>query len=144
MSQIDDLISGFDMLGDWEHRYQYLAELGEKLPPFPDALRVDVNRVKPCMSQVWVYAQRDPDDTAKIRFQGDCDTSIIKGVVALLIKLSKGKTPQEFVDLDIDHLFEGLKLAEHLSPNRHVGIYAIVDVMKTQATQLLEHDTAVH
>ncbi|KAA3630416.1 MAG: SufE family protein [Proteobacteria bacterium] len=138
MSQIDDLISGFEMLGDWEHRYQYLAELGEKLTPMPDALRVEANKVKPCMSQVWVYAQRDSANPALIHFYGDCDTSIIKGVVALLIKLSKGKTPQEFIDLDIDHLFEGLKLAEHLSPNRHVGIYAIVDVMKSQASQLLE------
>jgi len=137
MSDIDNLISGFEMLGDWEHRYQYLAELGEKLPELPDALRVEANRVKPCMSQVWVYAQPDPQIPQNIHFQGDCDTSIIKGVVALLIKLSKGKTPQEFIDLDIDHLFEGLKLADHLSPNRHVGIYAIVDVMKSQAAQLI-------
>jgi len=142
MSQIDDLIAGFEMLGDWEHRYQYLAELGEKLPPLPEALRVEANKVKPCMSQVWVYGQMDPNDPGKIQFVGDCDTSIIKGVVALLIKLSKGKTPQEFIDLDIDHLFEGLKLAEHLSPNRHVGIYAIVDVMKSQAARLMEATAA--
>ncbi|GAB4355629.1 MAG: SufE family protein [Gammaproteobacteria bacterium] len=136
MSEIDNLISGFEMLGDWENRYQYLAELGEKLPEMPEALKVEANRVKPCMSQVWVYAQRDPQNPQHIHFYGDCDTSIIKGVVALLIRLSKGKTPQEFIELDIDHLFEGLKLADHLSPNRHVGIYAIVEVMKEQASQL--------
>mgnify|MGYP002713132449 CR=1 FL=1 len=143
MSDIDTIISGFEMLGEWEHRYQYLAELGEKLAPMPDALRVEANRVKPCMSQVWVYAQPDPKNPQHIHFHGDCDTSIIKGVVALLIKISKGKTPQEFIDLDIDHLFEGMKLADHLSPNRHVGIYAIVDVMKSQAQQLLETSDAV-
>lgn len=68
---------------------------------------------------------------------GDYDTAIIKGVVALLIELSEGKTPQEFGALDIDHRFEGLKRDEHLSPNRHGGIYAIVDVMKAQAARLV-------
>lgn len=138
MSEIDDIIGAFALLGDWEHRYHYLAELGERLPPLPEALRTDENRVKPCMSKVWVSAYRDADNPHLIRYHGDCDTAIIKGVLALLIRLCSGKTPREVVGLDIDHLFEGLQLAEHLSPSRHVGIYAIVDVMKAQAGNLIE------
>ena len=136
MSEIDDIISDFDLLGDWEDRYQYLAELGARLPPLPEAFRQEDYRVKPCMSQVWVHTYLDPDQPGRVAYHGDCDTAIIKGVLALLIGLCTGKTPAEVVALDIDHLFEGLQLAEHLSPNRHVGIYAIVEVMKGQAGKL--------
>ena len=138
MSEIDDIISDFEILGDWEDRYQYLAELGARLPPLPEACRTEEYRVKPCMSQVWVHTGLDPQQPGRVRYHGDCDTAIIKGVLALLIGLCSGKTPREVVELDIDHLFEGLNLAEHLSPNRHVGIYAIVDVMKGQAQALVE------
>ena len=68
-----------------------------------------------------------------LRFQGDCDTAIIKGVVGILVNLYSGKTPAEIEALDVDELFEGLHLEEHLSPNRHVGVYAIVEKMKRQA-----------
>ena len=71
-----------------------------------------------------------------IRFHGDCDTSIIKGVLAVLIQLASGKTVAEIEQLDVDELFSRLSLDEHLSPNRHVGVYAIVDLMKQQARKL--------
>ncbi len=136
MSDIDDFIKSFESLGDWEQRYLYLAELGERLPAMPVDLCTEANRVKPCMSKVWVWAFEDESNPGRIRFHGECDTAIIKGVVAVLIRLCSGKTPTQVVDLDFDRLFEGLQLAEHLSPNRHVGVYAIVDVMKAQAQRL--------
>ena len=68
---------------------------------------------------------------------GDCDTAVIKGVVALLVSLCDGKTPAEILALDFDGLFEGLKLAEHLSPSRHVGIFAIVEKLRQQASRQL-------
>lgn len=136
MNNLDDMVDVFELLGDWEQRYQYLVELGEGLPAMPDALKTDDNKVKGCMSQVWVHARRSDADSARLAFHGDCDTSIIKGVLALLIQLTTDKTPAEVEALDVDAFFSRLGLDEHLSPNRHVGIYAIVDLMKQQARAL--------
>ena len=88
------------------------------------------------MSQVWVCVYRDEDAPGLVRFHGDCDTSIIKGVLAVLIQLSAGKTVEEIERLDVDELFTRLYLDEHLSPNRHIGVYAIVELMKKQARNL--------
>lgn len=132
-SNIQDILEAFELFSDWDERYQYLVELGERLAPMAPELKTDATRVKPCMSVVHVAAWPDPDKPGTLRFAGDCDTAIIKGVVALLVGLFDGKSAKEILDLDIDALFAGLKLAEHLSPNRHVGIYAIVDQMKEQA-----------
>jgi len=136
MTNVTDILETFDLLGDWEQRYQYLVELGEGLPALPETQRTEDNRVKPCMSQVWVASAPDPVRPGHVTMHGDCDTAIIKGVVALLLSLCDGKTPQEILQLDFDRLFEGLKLAEHLSPSRHVGIYAIVEKIREQAQHL--------
>jgi cysteine desulfuration protein SufE len=132
-AEIRDVIDTFDLLGDWDQRYQYLVELGERLPAMPVDDKREENRVKECMSTVYCAAHPDPERPGCLRYVGDCDTSIIKGVVALLVELFSGKTPVEVEALDVDALFEGLHLEEHLSPNRHVGVYAIVDKMKGQA-----------
>lgn len=136
MTQLNDIVDIFELLGDWEQRYQYLTELGEKLPPMPEALKTDEHKVKGCMSQVWVYAYPDPQQPDLVQFYGDCDTSIIKGVLSVLIQLSAGKTTAAVAELDVDELFSRLNLAEHLSPQRHVGVYAIVELMKRQAQEL--------
>jgi cysteine desulfuration protein SufE len=133
-SEIEDIIDTFDLLGDWDQRYEYLVELGERMPPMDAALKVDANRVMECMSTVHVVPEQ-VDGTDRLRFQGDCDTAIIKGVVALLVQLLSDKTPDEIEAADVDALFEGLKLEEHLSPNRHVGVFAIVNKMKRQAKE---------
>ena len=128
-----EVIENFEFLEDWDARYGYLVELGEALPVLDDRLRTEAHRVKGCMSQVWVAAVADPDRPGALRYVGDCDTAIIKGVLALLIELCSGRTPSEVEALDLDRLFEGLRLAEHLSPNRHFGIFAVVEMMKEQA-----------
>ncbi len=143
MTELADIVDTFELLGDWEQRYQYLMELGEKLPRMPDALRTEDNRVKPCMSTVYVAAYADPDYPERVRYHGDCDTAIIKGVLALLIDLCSGRTVGEIQSIDMDEIFEQLQLGEHLSPNRHVGIYAIVDLMKSQARNLRSQKTEV-
>jgi cysteine desulfuration protein SufE len=136
MASLDDIVDIFELLGDWDQRYQYLTELGEKLPAMPEEFRSEENKVRGCMSQVWVCACRDENDTGLVRFHGDCDTSTIKGVLAVLIQLSAGKTVGEIERLDVDELFTRLNLDEHLSPNRHIGVYAIVELMKQQAHNL--------
>lgn len=137
LTNVADILDTFEFLGDWDQRYQYLVELGEALPPLEDAERSEANRVKPCMSQVWVSTRRNPADPSRLKLAGDCDTAIIKGVVALLVSLCDGRTPREIMEIDFDGLFEGMHLAEHLSPSRHVGIYAIVETIRQQAGRQL-------
>ena len=132
MSQLDDIVNIFELLGDWEQRYQYLIELGEKLPAMPEHMKIDDNRVKACMSKVWVVAYKQD---GRIRFHGDCDTSVIKGVLALLIDLCNDKSATDIQAIDMDNIFERLSLDEHLSPNRHIGVYAMFDLMKQMASQ---------
>lgn len=132
-SEIADIIETFDLLGDWDQRYQYLIELGERLAPMAPEDKTEVNRVKECMSTVHTAAHRQAGGADRLVFSGDCDTAIIKGVVAILVGLFSGKTAAEIEALDVDALFQGLHLEEHLSPNRHVGVYAIVGRMKAQA-----------
>jgi cysteine desulfuration protein SufE len=133
MFELEEIAETFELLGDWEQRYAYLIELGEQLPQMPETALVEENRVKACMSKVWVRAVPDPDRPGGIRFCGECDTAVIKGVVALLVNLLSGRSGKEIAGFDVDRFFERLQLAEHLSPSRHVGIYAIVELMKTQA-----------
>jgi len=136
MTSLDDFVEIFELLGDWEQRYEYLDELGEKLASMPKAYMLEENKVKGCMSNVYLFAYRDNNDPTKVYFYGDCDTATIRGLVALLIDLCNGKTVAEIQQIDMDEIFARLSLAEHLSPNRHVGVYAIVDLMKSQALQL--------
>ena len=136
MTTLDEIAETLDLFDDWEQRYHYLIELGEQLPSMPAALKSEENKVKGCMSQVWISAYPDASQPQLIHFHGDCDTSIIKGVLALLIQLTNSRTVQQIQQLDVDEFFKQLKLDKHLSPNRHFGIYAIVELMKQQAAAI--------
>ncbi len=130
MQKLDDYVAAFDLLDDWDQRYEYLVELGEQLPDMPEYLKTEDNRVKACMSKVWIDITADQD---KVHIQGDCDTSIIKGVLALLIDLCNGLSAAELQSVDMDEIFQRLSLDSHLSPNRHVGVYAMFELMKQKA-----------
>jgi cysteine desulfuration protein SufE len=95
------------------------------------------------MSTVYVAAEPVPEQPGVIRFRGDCDTAIIKGVLALLIDLLSYRTLEEIRNMDVDSLFKRLQLEEHLSPSRHVGIYAIVDKMIERAEAVDERMASV-
>ena len=139
MTNLDDIVDIFEMLGDWDQRYQYLVELGDTIGVMPDAEKISDNQVKGCMSTVYVCPHCDATNPGKIYFTGFCDTAIIRGVLAILLMICSGRTIEEIQALDIDEIFERLHLADHLSPNRHVGIYAIVVLMKALAAQLAQH-----
>ena len=143
MTTLDEIVDIFELLGDWDQRYAYLVELGEQMPEMPAVDKTEANKVKGCMSQVWIRAYADDNDAERINYHGDCDTSIIKGVLALLIQMASGSTLEEIEKLDVDEFFERLELDEHLSPNRHVGVYAIVDLMKKQARQVADSTSSV-
>jgi cysteine desulfuration protein SufE len=144
MTELAEIVDTLEFLGDWEARYQYLMELGEKLPPMPQALKNDANHVKPCMSTVYVAALPVPGQADRIRFVGDCDTAIIKGVLAVLISLCSERSSEQIQAIDMDEIFRQLQLDEHLSPNRHVGVYAIFELMKKQAGELAATDNSLH
>lgn len=127
MQQIDELVETFEFLGDWEERYRYLIELGRKLPPMPDEDHNEANKVRGCMSQVWLTAQVQPGPPKRLSFQGDSDAHIVKGLIALLLKICSGRTPQEILDTDVASVFTRLGLENHITMNRRNGFYAMVE-----------------
>ena len=129
-SRIDDLIDEFELLDDWEERYKYLIDLGRALPPLEDAERCDANKVKGCVSQVWLIL-----DEADGRYvlRGDSDAHIVKGLVALLTRLYEGRTAQEALEVKPREVLNRIGLAEHLSPQRSNGLASMIGVIQRDA-----------
>lgn len=134
---LDRIVETFELLPDWENRYQFLDELGTRLDPMDEADKTDENRVIECMSILHIKA-KPGDKPGLIDFDADCNTSTIKGVVAVIIALFANHSNEEIQHTDIDEVFKQLQIFEHLSPNRHVGVYAIVKKMKNQAAALAQ------
>jgi cysteine desulfuration protein SufE len=134
---IDTLARNFELLGDWDQRYEYLSDIGTKLGVLENEQRTDATKVHGCMSNVYIIAEPAGAD-GKIRFRAECDTAIIAGVIAILLKVYNGHTPEEAIALDADELFAKLDLFDHLSPTRHVGVYAIVERMRAAAREVME------
>lgn len=141
---INDIREAFSLLTDWEDRYRFLIELGEQLPPLDATQRCEANRVTGCLSKVWIVARPAADDPGRLEFLGDSETSTIKGLVAVLIAIYSGNSPENIADLDPDCVFETLGLHDHLSPNRHVGVYAMVERIRALARPHLASPTVAH
>jgi cysteine desulfuration protein SufE len=135
MQELDELAETFEMLGDWEERYRYLIELGRKLPAMPADGHGEANKVRGCMSQVWLSGRVDPGPPLRLVFTGDSDAHIVKGLIAVLLKLTSGRTPREILDADIGAAFSRLGLESHLTMNRRNGFYAMVERIRTLAAQ---------
>jgi cysteine desulfuration protein SufE len=134
---VERLTRYFEMQKDWEARYDFITDLGKHLEPLPPGARNDRNKVQGCVSNVWVTV-RAQGDQPLLYYQAESDTPVVKGLVAMLVMLFSGRTPQEVQELDVDALFERLGLAEHLSPQRHVGMYAMVEKMRAMARDYAE------
>ncbi len=130
---IDELADTFELLGDWEERYRYLIELGRKLPPMPDVEHDEAHKVRGCMSQVWLAHTRQAGPPLTLDFRGDSDAHIVKGLIALLLGLTSGRTPKEILDLDLAEAFTRLGLEQHISMNRRNGFYSMVERIKQMA-----------
>lgn len=129
-NKFDEIVDTFQFINDWDTRYHFLVELGKGLQKLDVIHQIDENLVQGCMSKVWIAAELDEVEPRVLNFVGDCDTATIKGLVAVLIALYSGNTPQAVQDIDADQVFEKLGLYDHLSPHRHVGVYAIVEKIK--------------
>jgi cysteine desulfuration protein SufE len=130
---VDELVESFAALGEWEERYRYLIELGRKLPPLPEAERTEANKVRGCMSQVWLASTLVPGPPARLELRGDSDAHIVKGLIALLFKLYAGRSPREILALDARSVFERLGLESHITMNRRNGFYAMVERIRALA-----------
>ena len=130
---VDELVESFEQLGPWEERYRYLIELGRKLPPLPEAERTEANKVRGCMSQVWLAAQATAGPSPRLELRGDSDAHIVKGLIALLFKLYENRTPREMVELDVKAVFERLGLENHITMNRRNGFYSMVERIRALA-----------
>lgn len=122
----EGIIEEFDLLPDWPARYQYLIELGERLPPMPEALKTEANRVHGCQSQVWLTARVRPGTADVIEFLADSDAALVRGLIALLIRLYAGQRADEIIGFDIRAFFDRLGLDRHLSLSRRNGLESMV------------------
>jgi cysteine desulfuration protein SufE len=137
---IDTIRADFALLDDWEDRYRYLIELGRSLPAFPEALRTDANKVRGCVSQVWLASALKRNGGAApavLEFQGDSDAHIVRGLVAVLFALVQGRTPEEVLAADAKALFADLGLAEHLTPQRSNGFFSMVERIRADARKAM-------
>ena len=128
-----ELAENFALFDDWEDRYRYLIDLGRKLPAFPDEYKTEANKVRGCMSQVWMVPGHPPGDNSRFAFAADSDAHIVKGLIAVLGTLFSNKTPAEIAATDTEAAFKQLGLDQHLSPTRRNGFVAMVDRIKQES-----------
>jgi cysteine desulfuration protein SufE len=134
LPSIDEIVSNFELLDDWEERYRYLIELGRLMEPLPEAARTNANKVAGCASQVWLETRMLPSgDAPVLHLRGDSDAHIVRGLVALLTALYAGKTAPEALSTDALKLFRDLGLAEHLTPQRSNGVRSMVERIRNDA-----------
>lgn len=128
----DEIIDEFEALGsDWMDRYAYIIEQGNTPPPFPEADKTAANLIEGCQSRVWIAASRP--DGRHIHFEADSDALIVKGIVALLMRVLNDRTPREILDADL-YFIDRIGLASHLSPTRSNGLLAMVKQIRDYAT----------
>ena len=125
----DEIIDEFSGLDDWMDKYQLLIDLGNEQEPLDEKYKIESNLIDGCQSRVWLQA--DYVD-GKINFTAESDALIVKGIVALLIRVLSGHTPQEILDADL-YFIEQIGLKEHLSPTRSNGLLAMVKQMRVYA-----------
>ncbi|MDE7414451.1 MAG: SufE family protein [Muribaculaceae bacterium] len=119
----DEIIEEFDGLTDWMDRYAYIIDLGNTLPEFPESLKTPDNLIEGCQSRVWIEAKEDKD--GKLLFEADSDALIVKGIVALLLRVLSDHTPDEILNADL-YFIDKIGLKEHLSPTRSNGLLSMV------------------
>lgn len=133
----DEIIEEFEGLSDWMDRYAYIIDLGNTLPDFPEDKKTPQNLIEGCQSRVWISARKDSD--GKIEFEADSDAMIVKGIVALLMRVLNDRTPDEILNADL-YFVDKIGLKEHLSPTRSNGLVAMLKQINNyaKAFKLLE------
>ena len=128
--ELDELADEFELLGDWEERYRHIIDLGRGLEPLTDAERSEENRVRGCASQVWLVTQRDE---GRMRFRGDSDAHIVRGLVAVVLRLLSGRSPSDITAFDARAGFARLGLEGALSTQRSNGLASMIERIRRDA-----------
>lgn len=131
---LDDLLETFDLLGDWEERYRYVIDLGRELEPLADEERTAATKVSGCASQVWLVM--DPPQGSGLHWRGDSDAHIVRGLIAILLRLYNGLTPDQAAAFDARAAVERLGLSEALSSQRSNGLAAMIQRIRADVAQI--------
>ena len=141
----EEITSDFELLDDWEDRYRYVIELGRRLPPLPENARTEENKVRGCVSQVWLATSVDQENaTPHLRFVGDSDAHIVRGLIAILFALYSGKSADAILGVDANAVLGSLHLKEHLTPQRSNGLLAMVERIRKDARKALAVAPSLH
>lgn len=125
----DEIIDEFSMFDDWMQRYEYMIELGKSLELIDEKYKTDDYTIKGCQSKVWVFAELKDQ---LIQFTADSDAIITKGIIALLLRVFSGQTPQDILDAEL-YFIDQIGLKEHLSPTRANGLLSMIKQIKLYA-----------
>ena len=129
----DAIADEFSFFSDWTERYQYLIDLGRKLPPFPDEAKIEANKVTGCQSQVWLVASGDAN---RLEFRAISDSAIVSGLIALLLRVYSGRPARAILDTE-PRFVDAIGLAKHLSPTRSNGLAAMLKAIREYARHAL-------
>jgi cysteine desulfuration protein SufE len=130
-----ELKENFELFDDWEDRYEYIIDLGRKLPLFPAALQTEAHKVRGCMSQVWLVPGHAKDDPSKFSFAADSDSVIVKGLIAVLGILFSGQKQLDVAQIDPEAALRELGFEQHLAPSRRNGLVAMVQKIRKYAAK---------
>lgn len=128
----EELVEDFEFLDDWEDRYRTVIDLGKDMEPLPEALRVPATKVDGCASQVWLHPKIQ---NGAFHFQGDSDAMIVRGLIAVLIRLYDGLPLAAVAAVDARAEFGRLGLTEHLSAQRSNGLRAMIERIRQTASE---------
>ncbi len=132
--ELEELAGEFDFLDDWEDRYRYVIDLGRDLAPLTDAERNEANKVRGCASQVWLVTE--PQADGSVIFRGDSDAHIVRGLIAVLLRLFSAKRPEDILAFDVKAAFDRLGLSGHLSAQRSNGLASMAARIRRDAEAL--------
>jgi cysteine desulfuration protein SufE len=145
LPSIDEIVSTFELLDDWEERYRYLIELGRQMEPLTDEAHTDDNKVRGCASQVWLVTTLEPAQGRPVlHLVGDSDAHIVRGLIAILFALYSGKSADAILDIDANAVLSRLHLKEHLTPQRSNGLLSMVERIRKDARNAIENAPTVH
>lgn len=130
---IEELADEFALLPDWEERISHVIELARTLEPLADAERNDATRVRGCVSRVWLVSERRADEPEKLYFRGDSDAHLVRGEIAMLLRIFSGRTPSEILSVDPRAVFERLGLQHALTAQRSNGLFAMMNRIQQEA-----------
>jgi len=136
-TSIESLVQDFSFLDEWEDRYRYVIELGRGLPELPEAERVDANKVRGCASQVWMVSEVARNGEPVLRFRGDSDAHIVRGLIAILFSLYSGRPAREIAATDPEPILAAMGLREHLTSQRSNGLTSMVNRIRSDAVAAL-------